>query len=290
MSQISAIAESLYSPTPTDTLYHYTSFSGMMGVVRSAKLWASDIRYMNDSSELRHAADLIRQEVKHRIADGHPQPDLLSAFHDWFANRIANGHMLYASSFRSNGNLLSQWRGYSQVGKGVSVGFDAKRICTYADDQRFQVGKCVYHPQRQRALIAEVVDEVEQSAGAMEIETTTKNLELIFETLESELLRIAALLKHPSFEEEEEWRLVSPVFTDFMSAEIKFREGTSMLVPYIEFKLTSAVQPTLAFEHLFLGPTPNISQSMNSLNLFLQKHGIRPERGIDYCQIPFRHR
>jgi len=29
-----------------------------------------------------------------------------------------------AVSFRANGNLLSQWRSYSALGKGVSIGFD----------------------------------------------------------------------------------------------------------------------------------------------------------------------
>ena len=103
-------------------------------------------------------------------------------------------------------------------------------------------------------------------------------------------MRIAAILKHPSFQEEEEWRMVSPVFSDLDRAPIRFREGTSMLVPYLEFRLATAPGAPLELEHLFLGPTPNISISMNSLELCLARHGIRPRSGISYCQIPYRQR
>jgi len=61
-----------------------------------------------------------------------------------------------------------------------------------------------------------------------------------------------------------------------------------MLVPYFEFKLTLAPREPIPLEHIFLGPTPNISLSMNSLALYLAKRGIKPRQGIRYCQIPYR--
>ncbi len=105
---IQNITSRLYSDIPGERLYHYSSFNGLLGIVESRSLWASDIRYMNDSAELKHTADLIRKEVTRRIRAGHQQPDLLNQFLDWVTHRITNGHMLFATSFRSNGNLLSQ--------------------------------------------------------------------------------------------------------------------------------------------------------------------------------------
>jgi hypothetical protein len=63
-----------------------------------------------------------------------------------------------------------------------------------------------------------------------------------------------------------------------------------MLVPFIKFNLLAKENAPIALEHLFLGPTPNITISMNSLTMFLSKNGIRPDKGISYCQIPFRSR
>ncbi len=293
---IQNITAKLYSDIPQERLYHYTSFTGLLGIVASRALWASDIRYMNDSAELRHTADLIRTEISRRIGAGHPRPDLLNQFLDWVTHRITNGHMLFASSFRSNGNLLSQWRGYSRLGKGVSLGFNPDYILRCAKRQSFQVGKCIYDCEHQERLISQVVDAVEVLAKAHDLKTNGEKIGVdpsyqgVFQLIESDLLRIAAILKHPSFREEEEWRIISPVVTDFVRAPVLFREGTSMLVPYIQFDFLDELNSPIALEHIFLGPTPNITISMNSLTMFLAKSGIQPTKGISYCQIPFRAR
>ena len=290
------ITENLYSDIPKETLYHYTTFTGLMGIVSSQMLWASDIRYMNDSAELKHTADLIRLEITQRITAGHAKPNLLNQFLEWVTHRITNGHMLFAASFRSNGNLLSQWRGYSKLGKGVSLGFNPSYIMKCAREQSFQIGRWIYNSADQRRLIKQVVDSVEVLAKAhhenkdVPQKNDPQSYYDVFEKIETDLLRIAAILKHPSFQEEEEWRIVSPALTDYVTSPVLFREGTSMLVPYVEFKLLHAKDKPVALEHIFLGPTPNINISMNSLTMFLAKNGANPEKGITYCEIPYRQR
>ncbi len=288
---IRSITQRLYADPPLERLYHYTTFHGLRGIVGHGALWSSDVRYMNDSAELRHTADLIRAEVNRRISDNHTHPKLLTRFLDWVAHRITNGHMVFAASFRANGNLLSQWRGYSTLGKGISIGFNPEHILACAKRQRFQIGRCIYEPEAQRALIAQVIDAVEAVAAQDDDQDPTT----VFAELESDLLRLAAILKHPSFREEDEWRIVSPVITDGPGtggpdSPVRFREGTSMLVPYIEFSLSREPGQAIEIEHMFLGPTPNRELSLNSLSLFLAKHGIQPEADIDYCQVPFRQR
>ncbi|SIS40629.1 DUF2971 domain-containing protein [Neptunomonas antarctica] len=290
---VSDITEKLYSDIPNETMYHYTTFSGLLGIVGSGSLWASDIRYMNDSAELNHMVTLIREEVDQRIGLGHPNPKLLNQFLDWIEGRVTNGHMLFAGSFRANGNLLSQWRGYSELGKGVSIGFEPNQILTCARQQSFMVGKCIYDSARQRELIHQIVDFVEALAAAScGLHGCRDDLVFaeVFEKVESDLLRIAAVLKHPSFQEEEEWRIVSPVITDFRDPSVHYREGTSMLVPFFEFSLVAPKAQKPQIQHIFLGPTPNISLSMNSLSMYLAKEGVAPKRGINYCQIPYRQR
>jgi hypothetical protein len=249
---------------------------------------------MNDSAELRHTADLIKVEVRERIESGHANANLLAQFADWVTHRITNGHMLFGASFRSHGNLLSQWRGYSTPGKGVSLGFCPEYILQCAKKQQFMIGKCIYEPHRQRALIRQVVDGVARLAGAFAGDRQAPAERAVlhrqaFAAMETDLLRIAAILKHPSFREEKEWRIVSPVIINTAEAPILFREGHAMLVPYIEFDLGSGGTPPV-LDHLYLGPTANVNISMNSLKMFLEQNSIVPKRGIDYCQIPFRQR
>ena len=110
----------------------------------------------------------------------------------------------------------------------------------------------------------------------------------VFEEIEGDLLRVAALLKHPGFSEEDEWRAVSPITSNYVEAPICHREGRSMLLPYIRFALPKAEGGALAIEHAFLGPTPNAGQPMTSLSRYLSKYRANPTKGLTYCQIPYR--
>jgi hypothetical protein len=280
---IDDIMHGLFADEPKDTLYHYTSLSGLLGIVDSAVLRASDIRYMNDSAELRHTLDLLRSHVRQRIRSGTERPALLSRFLDWLTPRVNSGPMLFGASFRASGNLLSQWRGYSVHGKGVSLGFDPGYISRCAAREGFRIARCIYDTKRQLTLIEKIVDGVERMSPESDDDSAP------FESIEERLLRMAAVLKHPSFEEEQEWRLVSPVINDMAVHPIQFREGASMLVPYYAFPLADD-EGTMQLEHVYLGPTGNIDQSMNSLKLYLHRRSVSPRRGISYCQIPYRQR
>jgi hypothetical protein len=295
MDDITQLTETLFADTPKGSLYHYTTLSGLLGIVQSRKLWASDIRYMNDSAELRHSADLIRSEVQERITRKQGRPDLLGRFVDWVSYRITNGHLLFGASFRSHGNLLSQWRGYSTHGKGVSLGFAADYITTCAEAQHFQIGKCIYEPARQKRLIGQVLDALEalverQLTGQESRERLFAVYGQVFDQIETDLLRIAAILKHPSFREEKEWRIVSPVYTGGADRTILFREANAMLVPYVEFDLVPEGHGPPQLDHVFVGPSPQSNISVNSVQMFLSKNDIIPSRGIEYCQIPYRLR
>ncbi|MEM1113510.1 MAG: DUF2971 domain-containing protein [Pseudomonadota bacterium] len=288
------LAERLFAEQATETLYHYTSFTGLQGIVSSSILRASDIRYMNDSTELRHTLELLGEAISARIQQGCDNPRLLTQLQEWLSHRVVQGPMLFVASFRANGNLLSQWRGYSIHGKGVSLGFNPEHVADCAERQMYQLGRCIYDEQHQRALMSDILGALENAAsGDAPLAVAAResaDFHSLFELAEAELLRIAAILKHPSFEEEQEWRIVSPPIRDDKHAPVHFREGKYMLVPYYDFRLAVAGGERMTLEHVFLGPTPNRELSMNSLRLYLEKYGVEPRRGIDYCRIPYRQR
>ena len=49
-------------PDKPAILYHYTTPEGLKGILQSGKLWATEVRYMNDASELDYALEFARQE------------------------------------------------------------------------------------------------------------------------------------------------------------------------------------------------------------------------------------
>ncbi|MGH1485361.1 MAG: DUF2971 domain-containing protein [Cellvibrionaceae bacterium] len=280
---IGSISESLYADSPDELLYHYTTIKGFQGIIDNGYLWASDVRYMNDSAELQYIVQLLRWKIE----PNEKNALLLNQFADWIANRITNGHMVFAASFRANGNLLSQWRGYSRVGKGISIGFKGVDIKALAQHSEFKLGRCIYQREQQELLIDRVISSLLSMSQSFDLESDHSR-EAFFKSIEVDILRVAVLLKHPSFAEEDEWRIVSPVVTDYLSAPVKFREGTSMLIPYYEFPLIK--NSGVPVEHLFVGPTPNSTLSLNSLRLYLRKKNILLGKEITYCDIPYRNR
>lgn len=291
---ITKISQQLYAQTPEDTLYHYTSLTGLMGIVESKMLRASDIRYMNDSTELKHLLVLLSDEINIRLNAGSAFAQLLNQFSQWLSHRIVDGPMLFGASFRANGNLLSQWRGYSTHGKGVSLGFNPKYVLDCAAYHDFSVGKCIYNPEEQKQIARQIVNSVENTAKSNHadyVQAAIPDFTPIFEYIEGDLLKIAAILKHPSFEEEQEWRVVSPIFTQSNQAPIYFRESLSMLVPYYAFDFTrNNPEHTLQLQHVFVGPTSNSELSMKSVALYLQRQGCSPTEKISYCRIPYRQK
>lgn len=253
-----------------------------MGIIESRHLRASELRYMNDSTELVYALNLLDTAITERSRSGSSPAQFLNSFSQWLHSQINQGPMLFAASFRANGNLLSQWRGYSNHGKGVSLGFNHEAIQSLATTQNFYLGQCLYDSQKQRDLAYEIVD------CLMSMYQEGADRDTIFKRIEADLMTICALLKHPSFAEEQEWRLISPTFTSTASAPIAFREGKAMLVPHYLFDLE--LDGLINLDHVFVGPTPNAALSVNALMHYLTNNAARPEKGISDSEIPYRPR
>jgi hypothetical protein len=76
----------------------------------------------------------------------------------------------------------------------------------------------------------------------------------------------AATIKHPSFREEEEWRLVSGLGIDH--AAVRYRTGRGLVVPFTEWSLRNAGHYPV--ETVVVGPTlpgPLASRSLHHLTV-----------------------
>src|SRR5260370_42586613 len=52
-------------------LYHYTKAEAFQKILNSGTIWASDIRYMNDASEVTHVADILKSIIKDAMKTVH---------------------------------------------------------------------------------------------------------------------------------------------------------------------------------------------------------------------------
>ena len=287
------IVDNLYGAEPSRNLYHYTSMGSLQEIVKSRNIWATEIRYLNDANELVRTLDLFLSVIrtKYESSDDTTR-EFLRQLEEWLRHRLVDGHLVFVVSLSEEGNLLSQWRAYSPVGKGVSAGFDPQYFRAIALQQGYRVGKCVYDVEIQRRVIQEVFGHIEKEALERGPENDVgkrhplNSYHGIFEDFEDELLMCAALLKHPAFREEVEWRAVSSVVKRYAPSDIQYREGRSCLVPYRQLSLLPLNSQRMSMKEVIVGPTPNAELSVRSLGMFLSNHELNP--GVANSLIPYR--
>lgn len=283
---IAEIVKRLYRATPPGVhLFHYTSISSMCSIVRGRCLRATDIRYVSDAAELHHLMRALRYGAVNKVGLG--QDEVIKQFTGWISDRLPAGNMLFAASFSAQGNLLSQWRAYTPKGTGVSLGFSSNDLLNTARRQSFMVGRCIYDHAEQTQLASEIIDaviEVATRIGPSSSAHPTEAYYPAFQTVENSLLQVGALFKHGAFREEEEWRAVSPVLTSYVNASIEYREGPSMLVPYVTFRFSS--EHPIPIGEVFVGPTPHENLAMRSVGQFFASEGASPH--MVNSSIPYR--
>jgi hypothetical protein len=60
-----------------DHLHHYTSLTGMRGILKTRVCWATDIRHMNDITEATYAVDLVQGCLRDDTSDMERKASLL---------------------------------------------------------------------------------------------------------------------------------------------------------------------------------------------------------------------
>lgn len=287
--RIENILEELYGTSPTGTLYHYTALEAMQGILAERGLWATDIHYFNDFAELRQTATLMSAELHARTHSSSASSEILTQVDRWVSDLVAEGPTVFVASLTPNGNLLSQWRGYGPYGRGVSLGFPASHIMACAAEQSYAVGRCIYDVDRQRHVIRELVDILYAEACAATGDGESQATECrggTFVHLQDAILRIAALFKHPSFREEDEWRAVSAVLDSDSAEAVRYRVGQFTLIPYRFFSLARQENTPVELSRVYVGPSPHTRLSIRSLQQLLAQNGLTPP--ITSSEVPYR--
>jgi hypothetical protein len=139
-----------------EVLYHYTSAAGLHGILSGKKLWASNVLFLNDVSEVMYGRQLVARVLEPRrdkipIYDAFTGDSLLGLGETWH---------IYTACFCENGDLLSQWRGYGAKGDGYSVGMRRSILNALAGEPRqYVLFPVLYSVKRQEEIVSLAVEE-----------------------------------------------------------------------------------------------------------------------------------
>lgn len=280
--------------TPPPILYHYTTQQGLLGIINSREIWATHTRYMNDTREFRHATELARQELE-RIVAAWSGPQSTFSFpgaREYMASMqgaLSAGiepKNICVCSFSEKGDVLSQWRAYGGGASGFAIGFSGEHLREMVKDRGWLV-PVLYNESEQRALVRTLLEDLINEQRDRSEEEKAK-LPLYGNLLEY-LNRYAPILKHQSFGEECEWRIVTrPI--DYKDEHFGYRAGPSMLIPY--FRLSLRKTESLGIREIVIGPTPHPEQSRGSALGLLIKSGLAGGligAQLKFSAIPYRN-
>jgi len=270
-----------------ETLWHYTDTNGLLGILSSKLLMASSATYLNDAAELSYGKYCLADALypiaerlgwrNHVDEPGYPIRQYAEALSgkSLVGRRLSEIPETFIVSFCEEGDLLSQWRGYSE-GSGFALGFNMREIKRHIDESRIpaKLGKVQYGDASSRELFEPVImDQLFRSSGLTQVDdvvTGDGRWDQFLDTPRFPQINVKELLlevgwcKHPAFEEEREWRLKAN-----QTASVKVRARRGELLPYMEFPF-----PPAALSEVRLGPGGNRELRVAAARHALKQHGF----------------
>ena len=292
-------------------MYHYTSTEGLLGILNSGQLRATDLRYLNDTSELHFglAEMLSRYELTSQSPNRRtPFSDNLAKrykIENWkdlgtltayeagrlprdrfdpiaraIVNSLEETMLIGVACFCGNGDLLSQWRGYGAA--GYALGFDAQDLRHIVRQRYLPLTSVTYGRAAARQPLRRVDDLLDQ-APAQASGRLPKHVTL-------SLLGMAAQIKDPAFESENEFRIGDVAAEDLQ--RWKYRGGSLGVVPYLDIDLRKPDTDLMPLREIFLAPGPEVALRETAVRALLRTRGypVSGSGGVNVkpSSIPFR--
>lgn len=280
-----------------DMLYHYTTAQGLQGILESRAIWATDIHYLNDYTELVDSKERLLEIMRSLAAKpgrGHrilAQQFVARIENEQWPDLRAKPSGPFVSCFCSGGDLLSQWRGYGQG--GYALGFRRSAIDAFASRRALEVDA----GHDGVATIGRIaLTRVEYAADAQE-RILQRAAEWIVDPPEGSPVgagqstwvasAAAASIKRDSFAEEREWRLI---VSRHGARQERFRISPSgMFIPYLSVPLD--LDESLV--SIVVGPNDGqdsrrSDQRMAGVERLLGHYGMAEGVSVIPSAVPFR--
>lgn len=283
------------------TLYHYTSMTGLLGIVKSGSIWATHINYLNDRSEQQHIWSSIKNRIERKMTEASfsqaksSLASLLQVVEQYPKSEA------YVASLKVDGDLLSQWSSYCPSGGGYAIGFSRlqlienniahlRRISEDVETgrafaQSAEMTRVMYVSDEGNDLLDGLIDIIAGlrmlnlpdvgDLGPLKDIFTQPNMAFYLMNF------LEPAVKNDFFSAENEYRLVIRGDPPTLS----FRAGKSTLIPYTEIPLN--LSEDLFIERVVVGPCPDPQLTIRSLRLLFQSIG-QPSVQIESSRIPHK--
>lgn len=209
-------------------LYHYCSLETFLSIIGNETIRASDCSKTNDTEETRWIATMVGNIFLNKVKESKVFCSkysiteekleyiarLISSVIDATFYQNRRQMTTYVTCFSGKGDLLSQWRGYANDAKGISIGFNKDILQTFdTGSYNYHFKKVIYEPEKQSLHIKNHLGGLIHSYELAEIDDPASVDKAFQEFLSDLSLGISTIrndspqFKNKAFQEEQEWRL-----------------------------------------------------------------------------------
>lgn len=289
-----AIAASGAAARPPEILFHFTDLDALINIASSRCLWASLATTLNDTLEVRHGVNLALELLGERMRRA--PSEFVASVLDHFTDPVRAVSDLHFEAFPLVVSLCErvdrsgQWFHYGRSGHGVAIGVASSAIATVG----YELVKVDYDLGSQRARLDRLLDTgaaaIAAQTGALPEAERGRTVARVAHLVAAHIPLLAVQMKHPSFAEEEEWRMV----THYRSLngtrleqgahkrEVKFRPIEDRIAPYEELDFGTA--PPHLIQEVVLGHAS--SASVDAIRLLLVEKGANAR--VRRSEVPVR--
>jgi len=295
-------------------VYHYCDIDSFYKIIVNKCIRLSDITKSNDPMEILLLSSYIKDifkdvydNEKARYFKASYPYEIYESLVDYFKSSFFDDSRLYnfyvfCFSEAFKGDLLSQWRGYANDAKGVSIGFEGDLL---TGDEILLFDKVKYEKPLHKQIIYNAARELIKSLKSIINQTQAYEPEKIkassipaFNSCFLELFKNSIFIKSSFFKEEREWRICH--WTDikcdeklnaekiylkngFYLSELKFESKNNKLISYIDLNFENCINTFI--KEIIIGPKSHLTASDIRQFLFyndfdIGKITIRKSKGI----------
>ena len=305
-----------FSPTYSedlreDTLFHYTTASGLLGILRNSEIWSTAHHCVNDESELQAAKGVLTalfREKDYELRDaqdwrqqtfasrGVPFFEYSNKFEGSILGHALGAFFIFITCFcKPNGKedflhgLLSQWRGYG-ASSGYAIQFNRSKLQALVEKAQqggywgYDLQDIQYSPdnvlkdevlKHSDAYISSYLTHLDRLAqpdfGGESIPSPLKGL---FNGPFERLLEYLINTKSAHFSEERECRLsvIEARTSKFAKLEVDYFERNGLIVPYV--KTPKSFDIVGCIEWVIVGPGPRLENRLHSVSGLVKSLGL----------------
>jgi Protein of unknown function (DUF2971) len=266
-----------WEPNSTQMVWHYTSGSGLIGIVESGKIFATQVSCLNDATEIRYSAKRLREAFSAMVPtmdEAAPETKFVKRYIELLQDDDATPNSAalpyFVTCFSALEDDLSQWRSYGGGENGYAIGVVVKDLFGTTNSL---VGQVNYDADIHSTLAREAAEATIKFYKEGLSEGIEKWDEVFLWAWDCALTNLAPLAKDPGFSVEKEVRVIHQL-QNFEMPQLVVRQRKTMMSRHLPMRFHSVGQTArFPISKVIVGPCRHREITRISVDTLLRTHG-----------------